>query len=61
MRKKNQSEPTVQVTLTGREKYGYVEHRLTYSHDFPPCLVWLPDGFTPELLEDLIQDTRGAP
>jgi hypothetical protein len=59
--KGNQGEPMARVALTGREKSGYVEHRVTYSHDLPPCLIWLPDGFTPELLEDLIQDTRSTP
>jgi len=53
------SEPLVVVDLTGKRHNGFEEYELVYSNSFDPCLVWLPIGFTPELLEDLIKDVRG--
>ena len=47
------------VDLTGKRHNGFEEYELVYSNSFDPCLVWLPIGFTPELLEDLIKDVRG--
>lgn len=54
-----QKVPTVTVELTGRTLRGYEEYLLKYSDTFLPVLVWLPIGFTAELLEDLIRDVRG--
>jgi hypothetical protein len=54
-----QKEPTVTVELTGRTLRGFEEHLLKYSDTFLDTPVWLPTGFTAELLEDLIRDVRG--
>lgn len=51
--------PTVTVELTGRTLRGFEEYLLKYSDTFLNTLVWLPTGFTAELLEDLIRDVRG--
>lgn len=54
-----QDVPQATVSLTGRRKADHEEYLVRYEHTLPACAVWLPIGFTAELLEDIIRDTRG--
>jgi hypothetical protein len=55
---KTQRPVTVYVSVTGATQRGFHELKLTYGAAFPVCKVWLPEGFTAELLLDLIGEAQ---